>query len=294
MSGFILQVDSTTVTSIKNLGSGNIHQDILIFSLLLVMILLLAAAMVLLKAFKTMIRVTMPEVEMELVAAKAAKHKSRKQLRKDRWNKLMGLRPLAEEDDLIIDHSYDGIQELDNPIPVWFMSLFYASLVFAVVYIAIYQVFGIGMNQDQEYAREMVIAENDRKIYLASQADNVDENTVTLDKGAETLAAGKAIFNQNCVACHGGAGEGGIGPNLTDQYWLHGGSVKAVFKTVKHGVPDKGMIAWEQQLSPAQIAQVSNYIISLRGTNPPNGKAPQGESEETAASTETLIVTDTK
>jgi len=294
MIGFLLQIDSAATMSIKDFSSGNVHQDILLLALLVVMITVLATAMVLHKAFKTIIRVTMPDVEIEAQAAQLAKRALRKQVRKNRWNKLMGLRPLSEEDDLVIDHSYDGIQELDNPTPAWFMGLFYASMVFAVVYISTYHVFGVGMNQEQEYEKEMMVAENERKAYLASQADNVDENSIEPDKSAETIARGKIIFDQNCIACHGGAGEGGIGPNLTDDYWLHGGNIKDIFRTIKHGVPDKGMIAWEQQLSPAQIAQVSNYIVSLHGTNPPNAKAPQGELEEIHNDNEILNITHLK
>lgn len=276
MNGLLLQITESAATTF-HMGSGNVHQDILMLTLIVVMVVVLIAAIILLKAFKTIIHVTMPEVEKEAKVALLDKRRTRKESRRDWWNKLMGLRPIAEEEDLVIDHSYDGIRELDNPTPVWFMGLFYASIVFGVVYLSVYHVFGWGMSQVQEYENEMLVAETKQQAYLASRADNVDENTVELDKSAETIIAGKAIFDQNCVACHGSAGEGGIGPNLTDNYWLHGGGIKHIFKTIKQGVPEKGMIAWEQQLSPAQIAQVSNYIISLNGSNPANPKAPQGE-----------------
>ena len=143
-----------------------------------------------------------------------------------------------------------------------------------------YHVFGWGLNQDQEYEREMALAEVARQEWLAQSANNVDENNVELNGSPEVLASGQAIFTQNCAACHGGSGEGGIGPNLTDEYWLHGGDIKSIFKVVKYGVLDKGMVPWEQNLTPGQIAEVSNYILSLQGTNPPNAKAPQGQLEE--------------
>ncbi|WP_134088287.1 cbb3-type cytochrome c oxidase N-terminal domain-containing protein [Olivibacter sp. XZL3] len=282
MNNFLLRIDP--VAAVENsLGSGNIHRDILIITLLVVALLVLVAAVVLHKAFKTLIRVTMPEIELSEAASAKARKAERRERLKMRWNKLMGLRPLAEEEDLLIDHAYDGIKELDNPTPVWFMGLFYATMVFGLVYFSVYHVFGWGLNQDDEYQQEMLVAEKERQVYLASQANNVDENTVEIDNSAEILAEGKAVFNQNCVACHGALGEGGIGPNLTDAYWLHGGSIKAVFKTIKRGVPDKGMIAWEQQLSPGQIAQVANYILSLQGTTPPNAKAPQGDLDTEAS-----------
>ena len=278
MNNLLLQINNAT--SERGWGSGNIHQDVLLISLLIVVLTVLIAAIVLNKAFKTIVHVMMPEIEAAAKAATKAKQKEKRAHLKQWWNNVMGLRPLSEEEDLVIDHAYDDIRELDNPTPAWFMGLFYATMVFGVVYLSVYHVFGWGMNQDDEYKKEMRVAEQERKAYLASQVDNVDENSVEVDKSPEVIAEGKAIFDQNCIACHGAVGEGGIGPNLTDNYWLHGASIKDVFNTIKRGVPDKGMIAWEQQLSPSKIAQVANYILSLQGTNPPNAKAPQGNLNE--------------
>ncbi|MCL4640960.1 MAG: c-type cytochrome [Olivibacter sp.] len=278
MNNLLLQINNAT--SERGWGSGNIHQDVLLISLLIVVLTVLIAAIVLNKAFKTIVHVMMPEIEAAAKAATKAKQKEKRAHLKQWWNNVMGLRPLSEEEDLVINHAYDDIRELDNPTPAWFMGLFYATMVFGVVYLSVYHVFGWGMNQDDEYKKEMRVAEQERKTYLASQVDNVDENSIEVDKSPEVIAEGKAIFDQNCIACHGAVGEGGIGPNLTDNYWLHGASIKDVFKTIKRGVPDKGMIAWEQQLSPSKIAQVANYILSLQGTNPPNAKAPQGDLNE--------------
>lgn len=278
MNNLLLQINNAT--SERGWGSGNIHQDVLLISLLIVVLTVLIAAIVLNKAFKTIVHVMMPEIEAAAKAATKAKQKEKRAHLKQWWNNVMGLRPLSEEEDLVIDHAYDDIRELDNPTPAWFMGLFYATMVFGVVYLSVYHVFGWGMNQNDEYKKEMRVAEQERKAYLASQVDNVDENSVEVDKSPEVIAEGKAIFDQNCIACHGAVGEGGIGPNLTDNYWLHGASIKDVFNTIKRGVPDKGMIAWEQQLSPSKIAQVANYILSLQGTNPPNAKAPQGDLNE--------------
>lgn len=260
--------------------SGNINNEILIIALIVVMVVILAAVIVVLKAMRTMARITMPQVlEAEKTAGAAAKAERRERF-KARWNKLLGLRPIAEEKDLVIDHAYDGITELDNPVPAWFNGLFYASVVFAVVYLCVYHVFGWGPNQDEEYEREMARAEKVRQEWLAQAANNIDENSVQVDTDPGVIAAGQAIYVQHCAVCHGNAGEGSIGPNLTDEYWIHGGELKDVFKTVKYGVLDKGMVPWEQSLTPAQIAEVSNYILTLRGTNPPNPKEPQGEKVE--------------
>ncbi|MGV3760991.1 cbb3-type cytochrome c oxidase N-terminal domain-containing protein [Parapedobacter sp.] len=259
---------------------GNINSDILTIALVVVMVVILLAALMVLRAVRVMVRVTMPQLLAAEATSKAGAKQARRASRRQWWNKLMGLRPMAEEKDLVIDHEYDGITELDNPVPAWFNGMFYASLAFAVVYLCVYHVFGWGATQDEEYTREMARAEQARQEWLSQAANNIDENTVTLDASAETVAAGMAIFTQNCAACHGGMGEGGIGPNLTDDYWLHGGGVKDVFRVIKYGVLDKGMVPWEQSLTPAQIAEVANYIMSIRRSNPPNAKEPQGEKVE--------------
>lgn len=263
-----------------NILLTNVYSDVLMLLLVVVLVVLLTAAWVILRALRVMIRLTMPQVEEEEKAAKSAAKASRKADRRAYWNKLAGLRPLSEEEDLVIDHEYDGIKELDNPIPLWFNGMFYASIAFAVVYLCVYHVFGWGLSQEQEYEREMARAEATRQEWLAQASNAIDESNVTVDASQATLAAGAAIFTQNCAACHGGAGEGTIGPNLTDEYWIHGGEIGDVFRVVKYGVLDKGMVPWEQSLTPGQIAEVSNYILSLRGTNPPNAKGPEGERVE--------------
>ncbi|MDH5827676.1 cbb3-type cytochrome c oxidase N-terminal domain-containing protein [Sphingobacterium faecium] len=263
---------NTTISNVETwtLGSGSVYQDILIIVFVVTMIVLLISALTVNKAMRSILRMTMPHILEEEKSVKIRRKESRKSF----WNNLLGLRPISEEKDLMIDHEYDGITELDNPIPIWFNALFYSSMAFAVVYLLIYHVFSWGMNQDQEYVQEMGKAEIARQEYLAQAANLVDESNVIYD--ASQVAAGSAIFQANCVACHGGAGEGSIGPNLVDRYWLHGGEVKDIFKTVKYGIPDKGMVPWEQTLTPAQIAEVSSYIISIRDTKPANPKEPQG------------------
>ena len=112
--------------------------------------------------------------------------------------------------------------------------------------------------------------------YLANQADQVDETNVELLTDEASLAAGEAIFLGKCATCHGNLGEGGVGPNMTDEYWIHGGTIVDVFSTVKYGVPAKGMISWRDQLRPQEMQMVSSYILTLQGTDPPNQKAPEG------------------
>ena len=178
------------------------------------------------------------------------------------------------KDEIHSHHDFDGIQEYDNDLPPWWKTLFYVSIVFAVGYMLHFHVFKTGMLQEDEYKMEM-----EEAALLA--AKNVDDpNAVTnYEVLTETAAleSGKSIFSTNCAACHGQEGQGSVGPNLTDEYWLHGGDVNDIFKTVKYGVPAKGMVPWQGKLTKDQILEVSSYILSLQGSNPANAKEPQGE-----------------
>lgn len=193
------------------------------------------------------------------------------------WQKLNKFRPMEEEGDLDIGHEYDGIKELDNVTPPWFTMGFAASIVFAIIYLWVYHVSESAPLQDEEFRIEMTVAQAKLDEYLKTQANQVDENTVTLLTDAGSIANGKKLFEANCVACHKSDGGGSIGPNLTDEYWLHGGSVKDVFSTIKYGVLDKGMVPWKDEMSPNQIAQLVAYIHTLKGTNPPGAKVAEGE-----------------
>lgn len=193
------------------------------------------------------------------------------------WQRFVGLKPLSQEHELAMDHAYDGIVELNNPTPPWFMALFYGTIGFGVVYLGIYHVAGKGDVMVQEYTQEVAIAEQQREAYIKLVAAKINESSVTALTDAKGLEAGKALYGSYCTACHGAKGEGTVGPNLTDDYWLHGGTINAVFHTINEGVPEKGMMSWKRQLNPLQVQQVASYILSLKGTNPPNGKAPQGE-----------------
>ncbi|GAB2515703.1 cbb3-type cytochrome c oxidase N-terminal domain-containing protein [Spirosoma aerophilum] len=199
------------------------------------------------------------------------------------WQKVTGMKPISQEKELIMEHAYDGIAELDNPTPPWFMWLFYSTIVFAAIYLFAYHIIGSGDTMVKEYTQEMAIADKEREAYISKVAGSINENTVTLVKDAKGIESGKTLFAQYCVACHGANGEGKVGPNLTDVYWLHGGNVKSVFHTITEGVPEKGMISWKKQLNPLQVQQVASYILSLQGTNPAGAKEPQGEKEAGAA-----------
>lgn len=184
---------------------------------------------------------------------------------------------VEQEKDVLMHHEYDGIRELDNVLPPWWLWLFYGTVIWSVVFLLNVHVLDIWPTQEEEYRQEMAQAKADVDAYLAQFAGMVDENNVTALTDEAAIAGGRATFDAYCKACHGGAGEGGVGPNLTDDHWIHGGGVQNVFKTIKYGVAEKGMIAWKAQLKPAEMQAVTSYILKLHGTNPPNAKAPEGE-----------------
>jgi cytochrome c oxidase cbb3-type subunit 3 len=185
--------------------------------------------------------------------------------------------PVEKEDDIMFEHSFDGIRELDNSLPPWWVAMFYITITIGVVYFGYYHILGYGPSSAEKYEAQMERADEQVKAYLASQANLVDETNVTALTDEGQVALGKSIYDANCLACHGPMGEGGVGPNLTDQYWIHGGDIKDVFSTIKYGVPEKGMISWQAQLRASEMQQVASYILTMQGTNPPNGKEPQGE-----------------
>ncbi|MBP8034137.1 MAG: c-type cytochrome [Bacteroidia bacterium] len=184
---------------------------------------------------------------------------------------------IEEEESILLDHDYDGIRELDNNLPPWWKYGFYLTIVVAIVYLVDYHVIGTGDLQGKEYEKEMAQAKLEVDSFMKTSASNVDENTVILLTEASDIAAGKDVFAANCAACHGQLGEGTVGPNFADDYWMHGGSIQDIFKSIKYGWVEKGMKSWKEDLSPIQISQLTSFIKSLRGTNPPNGKAPQGD-----------------
>lgn len=193
------------------------------------------------------------------------------------YKKLLGSKPIEEEGEIILDHNYDGIKELDNKLPPWWVYMFYATIIFGVIYMARFHVFG-DYDQDTEYLTEITIAEAEIAAYKKNAKDLVDVNTVELLTDASDISAGKKIFETNCVACHMPDGGGGIGPNLTDRNWILGGGIKNVFNTISEGGRDgKGMVAWKQSLKPAEMAQVASYVLTFEGTTAANPKAPEGD-----------------
>ncbi|OIQ41818.1 MAG: cytochrome C oxidase subunit III [Bacteroidetes bacterium MedPE-SWsnd-G1] len=196
---------------------------------------------------------------------------------KNLMQKLTATKPIEEEQDILMDHAYDGIRELDNDLPPWWLYGFYATIVFAFVYIGYYHMFD-GDDQTAEFNKEMAQAEADIAEYKKNAKGLIDASTVEVMTEQSDLDAGKSIYEANCMVCHLADGGGSIGPNFTDDNWILGGGIKNVFTTVSEGGRDgKGMIAWKSMLSPEQIAQVSSYVLSFQGTTPAAGKAPEGD-----------------
>ena len=186
-------------------------------------------------------------------------------------------RPLEEEGSIMMNHDYDGIRELDNVLPPWWVKMFYATIVFAAIYLVRFHIFE-GPDQKAEFDTEMEEARIAVEEYKKTAKDLIDAETVTLLTDAGDLAEGKKIFEANCAACHRADGGGTIGPNLTDEKWILGGGIKNVFNTVTKGGRDgKGMVAWKGTLKPSEIQKVASYVLSLQGTNPADAKAPEGD-----------------
>jgi len=193
------------------------------------------------------------------------------------YQKMIDQKSLDQESEIILDHNYDGIQELDNNLPPWWTYLFYGCVIFAVVYMVKYDVLG-GETQEQEFENEMIAAKASIAAYKKANPNLIDADNVVLLTAAADLEAGKEIFSANCMMCHAPDGGGGIGPNLVDEHWILGGGIKNVFHTITEGGREgKGMVAWKAVLSPKQRQQVASFVLSLQGTTPASPKAPEGD-----------------
>ncbi|MEQ6123351.1 cbb3-type cytochrome c oxidase N-terminal domain-containing protein [Pseudotenacibaculum sp. MALMAid0570] len=185
---------------------------------------------------------------------------------------------IDEEEEIILDHNYDGIKELDNSLPPWWIYMFYATILFGVIYLVKYHVLD-GDDQATEYQKELAEAKQlIDKFKSNPNTKIIDATTAQILTDESSLKRGKAIFNLNCVSCHAVDGGGGIGPNLTDENWILGGGISNVFTTISEGGRSgKGMIAWKATLKSADIEKVASYILSLQGTTPAKPKKPEGE-----------------
>jgi cytochrome c oxidase cbb3-type subunit III len=193
------------------------------------------------------------------------------------WDKFAALKSEKTEQELTLDENFDGITELDNPTPPWFNFIFYTTIIVGILYILHYHVLKSGSLQDAEYVEEVEIAKAKTAAYLAKAGNLIDESNVTLLTEKSEIEAGAKLYQEKCAVCHVNDGGGAVGPNLTDAYWLHGGDIQSIFKTIKYGVPAKGMIAWQNSFNGKQMQQLASFVKSLQGTTPAKPKEPQGE-----------------
>jgi cytochrome c oxidase cbb3-type subunit 3 len=179
-----------------------------------------------------------------------------------------------DDRDRLMSHGYDGIHEYDNPLPGWWVWIFWATFVFSLGYWAYYQI-GPGASIVAQYEAEMkALAERQPKAVASAVTD---ASLAALEKNAAVMAKAKEMFVTRCAPCHGDRGQGIVGPNLTDEYWLHGGRLTEIYETISEGVPEKGMVPWKTQLSPDEIAAMAAYVGTLRGTHPPSPKPAEGQ-----------------
>jgi cytochrome c oxidase cbb3-type subunit 3 len=191
------------------------------------------------------------------------------------WSRFNKFKPMEQEANLDLGHDYDGIRELDNRLPPWWLYGFYLSILFAGIYLWRFHVSHTGPTSKQEFENSVAMAEISIKEYLKEKGESVDENTITLLSSPADISEGKKIYLASCATCHKPTGAGDVGPNLTDDYWLHGNDLKSIFKTIRYGI--NAMPPWQNSYSNKQIAQVTSFVKTLHGTKPQNPKAPQGE-----------------
>ncbi len=284
MLGQVLSFAQNAISAVPevNLKEANEVADIMTLSIGLAVLIILAIALFTMARSNQYLSnrvlqfeaakngVTLPEEKVE-VYVKGDDFWDR--MRKQYWEDPV---PVERESEIIMGHSYDGIRELDNRLPPWWVNMFALTIIWAVGYMFYYHWSSNEWSSDMEYTTEMERAKKEVAMAVAGRAASVDESNVTVLTDSGALSEGELTFKNVCAACHGQKGEGTVGPNFTDEYWVHGGGIKDLFKIIKYGVPEKGMISWQAQLKPADMQKVASYILTLKGTNPPNQKAPQG------------------
>lgn len=192
-------------------------------------------------------------------------------------SKLTRSKSVEQEADVMLDHDYDGIRELDNVLPPWWVNLFYATIIFAFVYLVRFHVMG-DYTQAQEFDKEVELATIEIAKNATAAPDDMSIDKVTLLTDAESIAKGKEIYTNTCIACHKVDGGGSVGPNLTDEFWINGGGIKNVFKVISEGSSNNpSMVAWKNTLKPKDIQKISSYVLSLQGSKPAGGKEAEGE-----------------
>lgn len=245
--------------------------------LLVVLFFAIALEIALAAIQKTMYRALSEEAKERYDAAEKEREANRFKKLKAWYEKQLDSKPMEKEETILLDHDYDGIKELDNNLPPWWISLFYLTIIFAVGYMLYYHVFD-GPTQEMEYEREVAAAAIAIEEYKRNNPDLIDASNVEMLTDASDIKAGESIYNTNCAACHRADGGGGIGPNLTDEYWILGGDIASIYTVISEGGrAGKGMVPWKDTLDPMEMAQVASFILTLQGTDPADAKGPEGD-----------------
>lgn len=245
--------------------------------ILLVILVLLVAIEAVVKAADNIVYQLLSEEEKAKLAADENLKLTEKPWFKRLMSKLTRTVPIENEASLLLNHDYDGIKELDNNLPPWWVYSFYACIIFSAIYLVRFEIMGAD-NQEMELKKELAQAKIEVAEYMKNAPDLMDEKSVTQLTEPADLAIGKTLFENNCAACHRADAGGQIGPNLTDNHWILGGGIKNIFHTITNGGRDgKGMISWKGTLKPKEIQKVASYIMSLKGSNPKDAKAPDGD-----------------
>lgn len=251
----------------------------------IVLLLVLTVSIMMLRAFHVLIE----QAEKAKAKSLDVAYAPRPSLWSTLTQKLNDSVPVEHEKDIDLGHSFDGIRELDNHLPPWWKWLFYGTIGWAAVYIVVFHISSSLPLSQEEYQNEVAVAALEKQKLLASQPQSVvDIEKLEYTADEAIIGKGQKVFQDNCVSCHRKDGGGNtIGPNLTDDYWLHGNGIKNVYTTVNGGFIEKGMPAWGKALSPSEVRDVTFFVLSLQGSNPPNAKAPQGELVKQGASPKT-------
>ena len=246
------------------------------FFVFVVVILVLISAVILLRVLNVMVQ----NAAIENAARLGIPYVPQQSWWEKFWFDINAMKPIEEDKNIVLDHNYDGIKELDNHLPPWWKWLFVGTIIWGVAYLIVFHLMYSLPLSDQEYENEMVAAEEQARILKASQPVAViDENTLSFTNDADIIAKGKTVFlSNNCGSCHRNDGGGNmVGPNLADEFWLNGGEIKRIFHTIANGRVEKGMPAWGKVMSQQDVRDLTFFVMSLQGTNPKDAKAPQGE-----------------
>lgn len=290
LAALIVVLSSTAAHAESGTAIKELMQNPLAWGFAGAVLLFLIAVMALNKALNTVKALTLKQAQAE--SAKAGQPVAEAVKEKTLYDRLTDAKPVADEAEIMLDHDYDGIHELDNNLPPWWVWGFYITIAWAVVYIVLFHITGTAPHSAKEYEMEMAAAEEAIEAYKATATNLVDETNVTLLTDAGELAAGEKIFATNCATCHAADGGGLAGPNLTDEYWLHGGGIKEVFTTIKDGINGTAMISWKDMMGAGDMQKVASYVLSLQGTTPANPLPAQGDKWVEEGASEDMPATD--